>query len=269
MNIRKFFGRGVEERIRPPARRNGQPVYSNTLEKFYYHLDDCLKKGRPFIYILDSVDSLSCEAELSKFQKKKAAARTGKTTAGSFGAEKAKINSSHLRLFINPLYETGSILLVINQTRDNLSGFGKPKSRSGGNALQFYACMEIWSSVYQEISKTYRKKSRVQGTLCRIRVRKNRVTGKAGKFRQVLIPIFDTYGIDDITSCIDYLVDEEHWKENKGIIKAPEFEFKGRRDKLADLISGNDMEKDLIAVVEDVWRDIENAVAIKRKPRYE
>ena len=147
MNIEKFFGLAVAKRLRSPAKdKQGMPIYSNTIEEFYYHLDDACNKGKPFIYILDSMDSLTSDSEQDKFDEHKKAHRKGKEKVGSYGDGKAGINSSHLRRFINPLRETGSLLILISQTRANFTGYGG-KTHTGGHALPFYACMEINSSV--------------------------------------------------------------------------------------------------------------------------
>ena len=69
MDIKKFFGLGVSNRIECPGvdKEGYNRKYSTTIEEFYYHVDDAIKRGRPFIYILDSMDSLSSEAEQDKF----------------------------------------------------------------------------------------------------------------------------------------------------------------------------------------------------------
>jgi len=257
MNIKRFFGKTVDKRLKI--------VHSFRIEDFYYRLDALAKKGRPFIYILDSMDSLTSSSELKTFQKQKKAHQEEKEIAGSYGDGKAKINSQNLRLVLNPLQETGSILIIINQTRDKLTGFGG-KTRSGGNALQFYACLEVWSDIKEDLKIKYRGKDHSQGVLCALRVRKNRVSGKVN--RTVHIPIYHTYGMDDVGSCIDYLIREKHWRKGKGGITAPEFDFKGTRSKLIHLVSKNNMEKDLSMIVGELWNEIEEAVAIKRKPRY-
>jgi len=257
MDIRKFFGKAVKERLKV--------VHSHTIEEFYYRLDNLDKKGKPFIYILDSMDALTSQAELKKFGQQKKAFKEERETPGSYGDGKAKINSQNLRCVINPLQETGSILIIINQTRDKLTGFGG-KSRSGGNALQFYACLEIWSNVKKPIIKVYKGKPRAQGVLCTLRVKKNRIKGKD---RTIEIPIYYSYGLDDVGSCIDYLTGEKHWKKRSGNIIAPEFDFVGKRNQLIHHISKNNMEKDLGVVVMDVWQEIERAVDLKRKPRYD
>jgi len=256
MDIEKFFGKAVKERLKV--------IHSHTIEEFYYRLDNLAKKGKPFIYILDSMDGLTSQAELKKFGQQKKAYREEREAPGSYGDGKAKINSQNLRCVLNPLQETGSILIIINQTRDKLTGFGG-KTRSGGNALQFYACLEIWSDVKKHITKVYKGKPRAQGVLCTLRVKKNRFKGKD---RMIEIPIYYSYGIDDVGSCIDYLVSEKHWKKRDGSIIAPEFDFKGKRNSLIQHIINNNMEKDLGEVVMDAWQEIERAIDIKRKPRY-
>ena len=92
----------------------------------------------------------------------------------------------------------------------------------------------------------------------------------------IQIPIYYSFGIDDIGSCVDYLIDEGHWKKAKTKkgkegtgIKAKEFDFKGTREKLIQYIGDNNMEKDLRDIVGDVWKEIEDAVKINRKKRYE
>jgi len=257
MDIEKFFGKAVKNRLKV--------VHSYTIEDFYYRLDSLASKKTLFIYILDSMDALTSRSEIKKFKQQKKAYQDERETPGSYGDGKAKINSQNLRCVINPLKETGSILIIINQTRDKLTGFGG-KTRSGGNALQFYACLEIWSDVKKLLSKTYKGKLRAQGVLCTLRVRKNRFRGKD---RTIEVPIYYSYGIDDIGSCVDFLLSEKHWKKRGGNIIAPEFEFEGNRSKLVQLISTENMEKDLSMLVKDTWLEIEHAVIIKRKPRYE
>lgn len=271
MDVKKFFGKQVYRRLEPPGRAFAQsgpeaPQYSETIEDFYFHLDDAFKKELPFIYILDSMDSVSSTAEKEKFQKTKRATQKGKETTGSFGDGKAKINSANLRQFLSSLKRTGSILIIINQTRDNL-GFGfKKKTRSGGHALRFYATIEMWSSVESKIKKTVKGKKRELGTLCRIKVEKNRIQGKE---RTIYIPIYHSFGIDDIGSCVDYLIEENHWKIRSKDITAPEFDFEGSRFKLIKHIEEGELEKDLRELVGDVWNEIEKACEVKRKKRYE
>ncbi len=269
MNIKKFFGSGVAKRIEAPAYEENIPSYSRTIEDFYYNVDDALDGDKPFIYILDSMDSLSSEAEGEKFQKQKKAHRAGKESSGTMTDGKARKNSSNIRQLLGPLDDTGCILLVINQTRDNL-GFGfEKKTRSGGRALRFYATAEMWSSVKGRIEKTVKGKKRRIGTKCFVQTKKNRHTGREHKIE---IPIHYDYGIDDVGSCVDYLVEEGHWNTRGNKIAVPEFASAvdiTTRENLIRHIEETKGERKLGKIVANVWREIESACAMKRKNRYE
>jgi len=267
MDIKKFFGKTVFKRMEPPNWNSERgPVYSSTIEEFYFHIDDAIKKGKPFIYILDSMDSLSSREEADKFDKTKAALRKGKEAVGSYTDGKAKKNSANLRRLLKPLKNNGSILIIINQTRDNI-GFGfERKSRSGGHALRFYATIELWSSVKRKISKIVKGKKRQLGVECLLQIKKNRITGRE---RTLTIPIYHSFGIDDIGSCVSYLIEEEHWKMQRNKIIVPEFDFKGTKEKLIQHIESLGMERDLRDIVTDIWNEIEEACKVERKRRYE
>lgn len=278
MNIEKFFGKKVAERIEAPRIVKKVPTCSYTLEDFYFNVDDALEDGRPFIYILDSMDSLTSEQELDKFEERKKAIRKGKVPKGMMVDGKAKINSQDLRQLITPLKKSGSILIIINQTRDNLKmGYGAPlKTRSGGHAPSFYACLELWSSVGGKITKDVRiqnyvigkqtkMKKRDIGTLCKVRIKKNRMTGKD---RTITIPIYHSFGIDDIGCCVDYLTDEFRWRRERSKVFAPDFKKTLTRDKLIKYIEEHNKETDLRNIVAEVWNTVEKQCEIKRKFRY-
>jgi len=281
MNIERFFGKQVAKRIEPPRwNKYTGGTFSQTIEDFYYNVDDAIKKDCPFIYILDSMDSLSSEAEVEKFDANKKASRAGKDTKGSYGDGKAKVNSSMLRRVIGErLKKSGSLLIVINQTRAKINAmpFESPKTYSGGYALKFYASLQILSSVAGQIKKSVKGKQRQLGVNCKIRVKKNRITGKD---RSVIIPIYHSMkseegfhgGIDDVGSCVDYLLDEGYWtkekEDKKLIINAKGLGIKGSRNKIIKLIEQQGLEKDLHELVGDVWNEIEEACVVNRKKRY-
>lgn len=266
MDLSKFFGKKVAERIEPPSMDDGLPVFSSTIEDFYFHLDDAVKTGKPFIYVLDSMDSLSSIDEIEKFDETKETVRKGRQATGSYGDGKAKKNSANLRRILAPLKKTGSILIIINQTRDNL-GFGfEKKTRSGGHALRFYACIEMWSSIKSKIKKTVEGKPRTIGIECQIQIKKNRLIGKEST---ITVPIYYSHGIDDVGSCINYLLEENHWKLKANSIVADEFNFKGTFEKLVKFIEKEGKESELRQIVKSVWSNIEESCAIKRKFRYE
>lgn len=269
MDWSKYFGKKAADRISAPYYdpETGEPVYHKYVEDFYYYIDDLLKERVPFIYVLDSQDALSSNSEEDKFEDTKKKSRAGKEAAGSYGDGKAKIHSANLRRTVNALRDTGSILIIVGQTRDNL-GFGfEKKTRSGGRALKFYAHMESWSSVAGKLEKSVNGKKRELGIKAQITVKKNRFTGKR---RTVTVPIYTSIGIDDIGSCIDYLVEEKRIKTKKGVgLISDDFGFEGSRLKLIRHIEENDMYEDLQAVVGEVWAQVEEACIVTRRSRYE
>ena len=279
MDIEKFFGPKVLERLEPPSWKTpDERGFSETIEDLYFHLDDALdpSHGQPFIYIMDSIDSLSSDYEGKKFQEKKTARRKGTKAKGDYGDGKAKIHSGGIRRVLSGLERTGSIIIFINQTRDNIDSglFESRNTHSGGRAISFYASMKLWSKVGRDLTRTYKNKKRQLGINARVTVERSRATGRR---RQVDIPIYHSYGVDEIGSMIDYMVTEGDWVksgEGEGIsettkINAPDFKFEGRKIDLVKHIEENDLESDLRDLVAETWRDIEKALVLKRRKRYE
>ena len=275
MDYWRYFGSRLADHLEP-ASRSGP---SKTIEDFYDHVDDAVGLGEPFFYGLDSEDALSSEAERKKFAKDKKTRfkiSVGDDDEGqikgSYGDGKAKKNSQMLRVAHNSLADSGSILAIVKQTRDNI-GFDamfNPKTRSGGRALTFYATCEFWFSVKGKIKKTVRGEKRIVGSVLKIHVKKNRI---AGRDWAVEIPFFPSVGFDDTGSMIDFLVKEKHWNKSSDDpltykLVAPEFDFDGSREKLVHLIENDEREPELKDLVSEVWTEIEEACKVRRKPKY-
>lgn len=271
MDVERYFGKRLVDRLLPPViSKDGAPVYSETVEDFYDNLQKAVSRsresGRPFVYVLDSENALSSEAEQKKNVQQRTAREKNKDSAGSYGDAKAKYHSQHLRGVQADLRDTRSILIILCQTRDNVGTFAfEKKTRSGGRALKFYAALEIWFAIKRQISRTVRKKLRNIGILAEIRIKKNRITGKR---RTVEVPIYHSSGMDDLGSCIDFLTSEGFWKTKGGVLVAPEFTFKGDRADLIQLIERDGREKELQLLAGELWNEIEEACLTKRKNRY-
>ena len=279
MNISRYFGADLARRLKPPSL--GRP--SDILEEFYDQVQDAVDGGKPFLYGLDSEDSLPPAADIQKMDEDRAARRKaidkGDEAAdadikGSYKTDRARTNSSSLRVANNNMAKTGSMLFIIKQTRDRI-GFGSqfdPKTKSGGNAITFYATHELWFSVRGDIRKTVRGKSRVIGVRLMVKVKKNRGTGRS---RSVELHFYPSLGFDDTGSMCNFLIEEGHWVAKKSTsgdassVKAPEFDFEGKVETLIETIEGiQDGPKELTRLVADVWRDIEDQCAVNRRPRY-
>lgn len=267
MDFDHYYGKAAAKRVEPPrTAEDGEPIYSHTVEEFYDNIGDALDDGTPFVYVLDSMDALSSASEIDKMKQQKKARRKGTEVSGSYGDGKARINSQNLRGVVSRLKQSGSILIIICQSRDNIGTMSmEKKTRSGGHAIKFYATLEMWTSVAGQLKKTVKKKPRQIGIITEIRVKKNRVTGKK---RRVQVPIYHSYGVDDIGSCIDWLIAEGHWSKSGTNVRASEFEFKGPREALIKKIEADGLERELQMTVASVWKQLDAECAVKRKPRY-
>jgi RecA/RadA recombinase len=246
----RLFGEVVAIRMEEPN-ADGP---SSTIQDFSGNVHRAIEDGRPFIYILDSLDALTSSEEVTRMSK----LAEGKEVGGSYKMEKPKALGELLRVIIRNLQKTKSLLLIISQTRDNINPMSfTPKTRSGGNALRFYASHEIWLGLAGSI----KKKDRVIGANTKSKITKNKLTGKV---REVSFPIYYDYGIDDIGSCINFLMEEKTWPE-----AAQELGLKGSQMKnLIQQIEDGNKEKQLRQIVSRVWREIEDNLKLGRKPRY-
>jgi RecA/RadA recombinase len=268
MDIQKFFGERLFKRIESPSYDDdGVPQFSESVEEFYYMLDDLLRAGEKLVYAIDSMDCLSSKVEAAKIKEMKTAFRKGRETKGIMTDGKAKANSGNLRNVIPLLKETGSVLLVLCQTRDNLNSMFATKTHAGGRALKFYSAIEIWLAIKKHYKQNVRGKPRETGICSNMKVAKSRITGK---MLSVDVPILHGSGLDDVGSCIDYLIDESEWTKSGKSVGVGGFikEFKGGRSKLIQTIEEMDKEEDLRLLVGKVWKKIEDAMSTKRKRKY-
>lgn len=284
MDVVKYFGQGVLDRLEPPRTdKQGEPVYSETVQDFYLNLESTCRRG-PCIYVLDSMDALNDDADEAKFEAELTVHEGGQAKIpGSMGMAKAKTNSKNINRVVKALRRNGSILAVISQVRDKVgSHIPNQKTRGGGKALRFYAHLEVWLNLRGPITKTYLGKDREIGSYIQPDVQKNRITGWEGKVPTVAF--IKGYGIDDLGTCVDYLIDEKYWKPptKKGgktasadgdddggkTVAAVEFGVVGTREQIVQKVQDDNDEWELRNLVAKRWREIAAAVAPDRKPRY-
>lgn len=270
-DLNRMFHSKLAERLEPPAvDETGIPIYSRTVMEFFFHLDARLDSGRPVIYILDSADALTSEADDEKFKDQMKAHNAGKETTGSYGMNKAKEFSQNLRRVTGQggLRKNGSILIILSQTRDNVDPRSyEKKTRSGGNALGFYSSMELWASLKGKIKKTVNGVEREVGVHSFWRSKKNRSTGL---LREVLFDVYPSYGIDDTGSIVDFLVQAGRWSgSSKGRIEAGDFGMKGSRAAIVKKIETEGHRPTLIQIAQEVWTEVEEACKLDRPKRYE
>lgn len=166
-----------------------------TIEDFYKDCLACLdtSKGEPALYVVDSLDALSDEAEQKR-----------DFTDASYGGTKPKKLGELFRRLVKRIEAEQMHLMVISQLRDRLNvTFGEKQTRSGGRALDYYASHIVWLAEIGKIKRTIDKVERVVGVDVRSRVKKNKV-GLA--HREFSYPILFGYGIDDLTANAEWLI---------------------------------------------------------------
>ncbi len=259
-DVVELFGKKTYEKV--------ERHRSETIQDFHYNWLNIHKKrkGKPFIYIVDSVDGLEEKSDQKKLKEQQAAHEKGDKGTGSYGMGKAKYANSIFRNVTSKLKNTSSLLICVSQTKKNptASMFENPDYRACGSALEFFS----WQVIWLVLGKQHTKQKLMVGVESKAKISKNRSTGKR---RTCHFPIYYDIGPDNIQSCIEFLLETKYWKKNKaGIVNAEDF---GIGDctvlELVYEIEREDMEPDLFKLVEKAWNKREAAVKIDgRKRKY-
>jgi len=268
-DIKKMFGEEIARRIEILPDKDS----SDTVEDFFSNFRKVLKKGEPFIYVLDSLDSLTCLAELARADEIE---EKGEASA-SYQTEKARMISQLLRVTKKDIKTTEGLLILIHQTRDLIQTASKfkakpvvesgipGKTKGGGRAAKFYDSVEIWATG-KPIIQTIRGMEKIVGTSAKLKVTKNRITGKKGKVNLIMNHYYG--GIDDLTSCVEFLVETGAWKKEVNSIVPTMGLEKGMMPKIINQIETKCLEVEVQKLVGQVWQEIEEACKPNRKPRY-
>lgn len=219
----------------------------NTVEDFYNDIVKFIdsRKGKPGLYVLDSLDALSDEAEQGR-----------ELNEGTYGANKAKMMGQIFRRIVRKLEKSRVTLIVISQLRDKINvSFGETKTRSGGRALDFYATHIVWLAQIGRLKKTCGGVERPYGVNVRASVKKNKV---GMPYREVDFPILFGYGVDDLTAGVEWLqeVKAEAALEELGVTKAGyKVRISSLRDKGGEPV--REFRSRLNALVRQEWKEVE------------
>jgi len=263
-NMPYLFGDSTAKRIHSP-RPDKEDRFSITVQHFQANIKYYTDKGIPFIYVLDSFDALDALEDQKKTDEMVDAIEKNKKVAGTYGMAKAKAGSIILRSTTNTLANSKSVLFIVSQVRDNVDPISFEKeTRSGGRALKFYASHEMW----MHSIKTIKRKDTVIGNTVRVRIKKNKLTGKV---REVKFDVYYDYGIDDIGSCIDYLIEMGRWSGGgqAKINHNGDFPFENcTKSKMIKAIETEGCYKDLQKLVGIEWKKFEDDLKLNRKTKY-
>jgi len=261
----------LAERIEPPREPTEEDDgYSDSIEDFWDNITNAIEDGRPFVYIVDSWDSLDSLDDKKKLAQQKKDREEGKETKGSYGGAKPKKASELLRNIKSSIKKTDSILIIISQTRESMDTFSFEKRYvAGGKAIRFYSWSRMWLVWAGKITRGSDKKKVQIGGRSLIDIDKNRTTGKK---RKVPMAIYDEFGLDDLGPTIDFMVEwSEKWKKSKASIKCPKTFLDGAtmsRTKLIETIEAKGLEKELAKHAQKAWNEREASLKLNRKKRF-
>jgi RecA/RadA recombinase len=267
-----LFGESVAGRILAPAYDGKEPMYSDTIQDLEGTImRRCKGKNpKPFIYILDSLDALTSDEELEReYKNALAKAKSAEHAAdiANYGTEKARIIGRVLRMIKKELKLSLSTLLIVQQERQKIGAtFGKQYTTSGGKAPFYYSTHQVRLNRIA----TLKSKDRKIGSNVKAEVAKNKLTGKE---REVGFNIYYDYGIDDVSSCVDFLC-KEHWKhpkekgkEKTGSWIAEELGVTGAKATIIDHIEEEGLEGEMKKVVGIAWNKIESSLRLNHRKR--
>jgi recombination protein RecA len=216
------------------------------------------KSGDCTLYVIDSLDSLSAQAGLERFEK---AAKADKEEDGSYGTEKAKyLSQSFFDNVCSKMQGKDITLLIISQIREKIGiMYGKKYGRTGGKALDFYTHQVCWLYEQEKMKRTIKGEERVYGIRVLAKMERNKT---AKPFREAEITILFDYGVDDILSSLAYLYGPK--------VKVLEWDgIEYSRDDLVKHIEENKLHVALAIKVEKWWNEIEERLKPDRQKKYE
>jgi hypothetical protein len=275
-----FFGSVTAKRIKAPRYDGDEPSFSITVEDFFDNLERKIQEAREtgvgFIYVLDSYDGLSSESDMAMMLTNMKLREEGKEVKNSMGMGKAKAGSTRFGNICRELKETGSFIFIISQQKNKFNPTGATNKHhwAGGDWLKYYSATQSFLFIKDRIEKTIKGKKRPIGTEAKINIRKSRQTGQ--RHSDIPLRIVNTFGIDGIYNCVDYLVSESVFSgkatpeakiDVNGLlaIKAPM-----NREKISQWIEEKDEYEKLFDLVQDCFDGIQLEIEkkVKRKRRY-
>lgn len=242
------------------ARTIGIPIESSrisvaedveTVEDFYEDLMKFTRKHtkRPTLYVLDSLDSLTSQAEQAK--------RFGKQTFDS----KPRQMSELFRRIRRRIRNSNTSLMIISQTRQRIdAGFnfsGKSYSRSGGTALDFYASQVVYLRERLAERKNFQRKIGATQRLTGVGIEAFCDKNKVGlPNRRCRFPIVFDYGIDDVEAALQWLDEIGLLSKAMGTNK---LHVARRRLEKLDQSEFSEERGRLASLVWQSWHDIESS----------
>jgi hypothetical protein len=269
-DVPKLFGSKFADRLKGPRTEDGESINSETTLEFKDSMIRLLESNNPFLYWLDSLDSLADDDEVEKAVKdmEKRQKNPNADVGGDYGMLKQKRMSQMFRIIKGKLRKSRSALFVICQVRDNIGAMpGQDKDKiSGGRAQDFYYSHRIKLKMIQHYKSKVDEELEI-GVRVLADVVKNKLTGKR---RKVEFDVFYDYGIDDVGSMVDFLIKVGKWTKSGKFVDSKGLFDPMTREQLCKNIRNDGLRRKLQKMTSAAWREREESVSLKDwKPQYE
>ncbi len=169
-------------------------------------------KDSPIVIIFDSITTPPCERELREIdlpEKYTEAEFKRIVKSHEQPGESARICSRELRKLNTVMERTGATVIIMNQIRMKIGGYGNPQTPGrGGMALPFYASCRLETRTTKKIEKTLTaKRKKVLGVFVTIKNVKNRTYRPFVQADDV--PLFFESGINPVGGLLTAMLDSE------------------------------------------------------------
>jgi len=251
---------------------------SETVEELFCNVKTFVEKAKEdefSIYVVDSLDGLQSKEQKKMSEERMKAFESNKEfKKDSYKMGKAKFLSTEFFPDIASMCEKKNCLvIIISQTRTNVNaGLYEPKeTRAGGDALQFYCDGVLRLKKRRDIMSN----GDAEGSLpIGVLIHMENTKLKAERpFRECFVTFMFGYGIDNISTNIDFLFDlrtkgtgDIAKKLEKGIVWN-EGDEPVTKQKLIAFIEENNLEEELNNRVRAKWEAIEDKASEQVKVR--
>jgi recombination protein RecA len=174
---------------------DGTDTLWDTVEDIFEDMVTCAKQsedsGQPGLYIVDSLDALSCRSDAAK------------DIDSGYRVGKARVMSELFKQNVRKFKKSKICFMMISQARNKIGvTFGDKKTRSGGQSLDFYSSQIVYLSHITNLTQTRHGVKRVVGTRIRAKCKKNKV---GMSHRECEFVLRFLYGVDDVVACLTWL----------------------------------------------------------------
>lgn len=225
---------------------DGLDTVEDLFEDLTAAIVDLQKSKKPGFYGVDSLDAFPDDTELKNEDIRKVAEV----------AKKPRVMSQLFRRNVGGIAKSRMHLMFISQIRTKIGvTMGRKTERVGGISLRFYASQIVFLRQIEVLKHTVKGQDRPVGVKVSAKCEKNK---KGMPYREVTFPILFGYGIDDLTSCVEFLRDTGDLKrlgvntQKKGDAE----QYIKETNALGDKDYADQM-RDVRRVTREVWQHIE------------